>query len=83
MSAARSTHGECLVAILELIKQRPSAKDLLKHKFIRTARKASYLTELIEKCEKWKADGGSKPVEESARNAAAEYVGNLFEVKEC
>lgn len=43
--------------------KRPSAKDLLKHKFIRTARKASYLTELVERHEKWKAEGGLKPDE--------------------
>lgn len=40
-------------------RMRPSAKDLLKHKFIRTARKASYLTELIEKHQQWKAEGGA------------------------
>lgn len=38
--------------------KRPTAKDLLKHKFIRTARKASYLTELIEKHQNWKSNGG-------------------------
>jgi serine/threonine-protein kinase 24/25/MST4 len=43
-----------------VLTQRPSAKELLKHKFIRTARKASYLTELIERHEKWKAEGGVK-----------------------
>jgi serine/threonine-protein kinase 24/25/MST4 len=45
-------------------RNRPSAKDLLKHKFIRTARKASYLTELIERHEKWKLEGGAKQVPE-------------------
>lgn len=34
--------------------QRPTAKDLLKHKFIRNAKKATYLTELIERYEKYK-----------------------------
>lgn len=37
-----------------LTEQRPTAKDLLKHKFIRNAKKASYLTELIERYEKYK-----------------------------
>ncbi|WWD04556.1 hypothetical protein V865_002626 [Kwoniella europaea PYCC6329] len=46
-------------------RMRPTAKDLLKHKFIRTARKASYLTELIERYEKWKAEGGAKGGEEN------------------
>ncbi|KAI9138109.1 kinase-like domain-containing protein [Paraphysoderma sedebokerense] len=33
--------------------QRPPAKELLKHRFIRAARKTSYLTELIERRERW------------------------------
>ncbi|KAG5517869.1 hypothetical protein PMAC_000323 [Pneumocystis sp. 'macacae'] len=32
---------------------RPSAKELLKHRFIRMAKKTSYLTELIERHEQW------------------------------
>ncbi|CAG8446881.1 5268_t:CDS:10 [Ambispora gerdemannii] len=36
---------------------RPSAKDLLKHRFIRNAKKTSFLTELIERHERWLADG--------------------------
>lgn len=34
-------------------KQRPTAKELLKHKFIKGAKKISYLTELIENHERW------------------------------
>ncbi|KAK3362363.1 kinase-like domain-containing protein [Lasiosphaeria hispida] len=34
-------------------KERPSAKDLLKHPFIRRAKKTSYLTELIERYNRW------------------------------
>ncbi|PLW14530.1 hypothetical protein PCANC_12976 [Puccinia coronata f. sp. avenae] len=37
---------------------RPSAKELLKHKFIRNSKKPSYLTELIERLERWKIEGG-------------------------
>lgn len=44
--------------------QRPTAKELLKHKFIRTAKKASYLTELIERHEKWKMDKGAQGQEQ-------------------
>ncbi|KAI0555494.1 kinase-like domain-containing protein [Xylaria curta] len=36
-------------------KDRPSAKDLLKHPFIRKAKKTSYLTELIERYQRWSA----------------------------
>ncbi|TPX33779.1 hypothetical protein SmJEL517_g03411 [Synchytrium microbalum] len=44
--------------------QRPPAKELLKHRFIKAAKKTSYLTELIERYERWKADGGEadKPI---------------------
>ncbi|KAI1100567.1 Pkinase-domain-containing protein [Jackrogersella minutella] len=36
-------------------KERPAAKDLLKHPFIRKAKKTSYLTELIERYHRWSA----------------------------
>jgi serine/threonine-protein kinase 24/25/MST4 len=55
-------------------RMRPSAKELLKHKFIKTARKASYLTELIERHEKWKAEGGVKP-DEGSRDLGPEEPG--------
>lgn len=35
--------------------QRPTAKDLLQHRFIRGARKTSYLTELIERYQEYRA----------------------------
>ncbi|KAI0305061.1 kinase-like domain-containing protein [Russula brevipes] len=41
-------------------RDRPSARELLKHKFIRMAKKTSYLTELIERHERWKAEGGDR-----------------------
>jgi len=37
--------------------KRPPAKELLKHRFIKNAKKTSYLTELIERYEKWVAEG--------------------------
>ncbi|KAL1919062.1 uncharacterized protein VTP21DRAFT_2443 [Calcarisporiella thermophila] len=37
---------------------RPSAKELLKHRFIKGAKKVSYLTELIERYDRWRAEGG-------------------------
>lgn len=36
-------------------KDRPAARDLLKHPFIRRAKKTSYLTELIERYNRWSA----------------------------
>lgn len=38
--------------------KRPSAEELLKHRFIKGAKKTSYLTELIERHERWLAEGG-------------------------
>ncbi|SMQ52597.1 unnamed protein product [Zymoseptoria tritici ST99CH_1A5] len=36
-------------------RERPSAKDLLKHPWIRKAKRTAYLTELIERHERWQA----------------------------
>ncbi|XP_056006291.1 serine/threonine-protein kinase 26-like isoform X15 [Ostrea edulis] len=38
---------------------RPSAKELLKHPFIRKARKTSYLQELIDRYQRWKQEKGN------------------------
>ena len=40
-------------------RERPSAKELLKHPFIRRAKKTTYLTELIERYERWQAVHGN------------------------
>jgi len=40
--------------------ERPSAKELLKHPFIRRAKKTTYLTELIERHERWQAVHGDQ-----------------------
>jgi len=37
-----------------LFSQRPTAKELLKHRFIKTAKKNTYLVELIERYKNWK-----------------------------
>ncbi|KAI0031248.1 kinase-like domain-containing protein [Vararia minispora EC-137] len=46
-------------------RDRPSARDLLKHKFVRMAKKTSYLTELIERHERWRSEGGERVEEDS------------------
>ena len=40
--------------------QRPTARELLKHPFLRKAKKTAYLQELIEAYRKWKASGGGQ-----------------------
>jgi len=40
-------------------RERPSAKELLRHPFIRRAKKTTYLTELIERYERWQAVHGN------------------------
>ncbi|KAH9932072.1 Pkinase-domain-containing protein [Epithele typhae] len=49
-------------------KDRPTARELLKHKFVRMAKKTNYLTELIERHERWKAEGGDRVEEEERRH---------------
>ncbi|QRV80150.1 Serine/threonine-protein kinase [Ceratobasidium sp. AG-Ba] len=41
-------------------RDRPTARELLKHKFVRLAKKTLYLTELIERHDRWKAEGGAR-----------------------
>ncbi|KAJ9473885.1 putative protein kinase [Pseudozyma hubeiensis] len=48
---------------------RPAAKELLKHPFIRKAKKTAYLTELIERLERWKAEGGDRHESEESEEA--------------
>ena len=40
--------------------QRPSAKELLKHRFVKSAKKSSYLTELIDRQERWNVQNAEK-----------------------
>ncbi|EXX51929.1 Sps1p [Rhizophagus irregularis DAOM 197198w] len=48
---------------------RPTAKELLKHRFIRSAKKTSYLTELTERHERWLAEGGCQIDSEESDNS--------------
>ncbi|MCJ1464700.1 putative protein serine/threonine kinase [Pseudocyphellaria aurata] len=46
------------LCLRRLPQERPSAKELLKHPFVRRAKKTTYLTELIERYERWQAVQG-------------------------
>jgi serine/threonine-protein kinase 24/25/MST4 len=56
-------------------RDRPTARELLKHKFVRMAKKTSYLTELIERNERWKAERGPREEEDNNRNAEPDDSG--------
>ncbi|OOF93718.1 hypothetical protein ASPCADRAFT_52822 [Aspergillus carbonarius ITEM 5010] len=45
-------------------RERPSARELLEHPFIKRAKKTTYLTELIERYERWNAVHGNKGADE-------------------
>ncbi|KAF2077209.1 hypothetical protein CYY_001463 [Polysphondylium violaceum] len=50
----------CALCLNKDPNQRPTAKDLLKHKFIKAAKKTSCLTDLIERRQRWlQANGNS------------------------
>ena len=54
-------------------KERPPAKELLKHPFVRRAKKATYLTELIERHERWRARHGDQEQYEDDDNDQHEF----------
>ncbi|KDQ64502.1 hypothetical protein JAAARDRAFT_117130 [Jaapia argillacea MUCL 33604] len=62
-------------------KARPSTKDLLQHRFIKGARKTSYLTELIERYQDWRARsphrGHQTMYQPSVRNSVASWDGTM------
>ena len=41
-------------------RDRPTAKELLKHPFVKRAKRTTYLTELIERHERWSMENGNK-----------------------
>lgn len=52
-------------------RERPSAKDLLRHPFVRRAKKTTYLTELIERYERWQAVHGGRDSDSDEENEEA------------
>ncbi|KZT24501.1 Pkinase-domain-containing protein [Neolentinus lepideus HHB14362 ss-1] len=59
---------------------RPSTKELLQHRFIKGARKTSYLTELIERYQDWRARSphrGHQMYQPSVRNSIASWEGTM------
>ncbi|KAI9447951.1 Pkinase-domain-containing protein [Lactarius indigo] len=55
--------------------QRPTAKELLQHRFIRGARKTSYLTELTERYQEWRTriPARGQAAQPSIRNSIASW----------
>ena len=49
--------------------ERPTAKDLLKHPFVRRAKKTTYLTELIERYERWQSMNGGRDSDDEEDDA--------------
>ncbi|KAI9832368.1 MAG: hypothetical protein M1819_004356 [Sarea resinae] len=60
-------------------RERPSAKELLKHPFIRKAKKTTYLTELIERYERWQAMHGGRDSEYEEEYMSEEPQSRLAE----
>ena len=52
--------------------ERPTAKELLKHPFVRRAKKTTYLTELIERHERWQAVHGDQGSDEESDDSSLE-----------
>ena len=52
--------------------ERPTAKDLLKHPFVRRAKKTTYLTELIERHERWQAVHGDQDSDSESDDSSQE-----------
>jgi serine/threonine-protein kinase 24/25/MST4 len=53
-------------------RERPSARELLKHPFVKKAKKTMYLTELIEKLERWQLRHGKEYEEEEEEKPTPE-----------
>ena len=63
------------LCLKRLPQERPSAKELLKHPFIRRAKKTTYLTELIERYERWQAVHGDQNSDNESDDPSQDYPG--------
>ncbi|GAA6014218.1 hypothetical protein JCM10207_006136 [Rhodosporidiobolus poonsookiae] len=61
---------------------RPSAKELLRHPFIKKARKTSYLAELIERAERWKAEQAAEGRGEREGEGSGESENEIIPTQE-
>jgi serine/threonine-protein kinase 24/25/MST4 len=69
-------------------RERPSAKELLKHPFVRKAKKFQYLTELIERYERWQVlhkdkeeEEDEEPTEPERRSPGSEDLWDFGTIK--
>ena len=53
--------------------ERPSAKELLRHPFIKRAKKSTYLTELIERYERWQAVHDDRESDDGSEDSTQEH----------
>lgn len=71
----------CCSCICPPTAQRPTAKELLKHKFItRYTKKTAYLTELIDRYRRWKSEGHG---EESSSDDSDMWVSGTCVLSKC
>lgn len=57
-------------------RERPSAKELLKHPFVKKAKKTTYLTELIERHERWQVTHGNRSSDEEDQDLPHHQLGS-------
>lgn len=57
------------------ITQRPSARELLRHKWIQKAKRTNYLTELLERHDRWRmTEGRARAEDDDRRRDDAQFV---------
>ena len=64
------------IFLTHTIFQRPSAKELMRHPFIKKAKKNAYLMDLIDRYRKWKLTRGDESESDSGGESGGETGGN-------